>query len=193
VYDDGLGKHERGIALELLAIWLVRLLGLRFSSWRARSFYETGGGEVDVIAASDRIVYSRWQIQCKNTRSKIDVDTVAKEVGLTFLTHADVVLVLTTSGFTSAAIDYSNQVTELSRHYVILLDGADIAEVTADKSKIVDILNVKARRVFAKREIGRSAVGRSAETDGTLVGVDDLEENRPDDAADISVGSDLTP
>jgi site-specific DNA-methyltransferase (cytosine-N4-specific) len=147
-------KHVRGIALELFAVWIIRLLGLRFSKWRLRSFQATGGAEVDVMAASDKIVYSRWQMQCKNTKSKVTVDTVAKEVGLNFLTQADVIALITTGGFTGDAINYANQVTDNSRYYVILLDGEDIKRIVADRTKIVDILNVKARRVFAKKELG---------------------------------------
>lgn len=88
-------KHIKGKALELLAIWMIRLTGLRFTQWRLRSYQSTGGGEVDVLAASDRFVYSRWQIQCKNTK-KVDVDVLAKEIGITFVTGADIVMVVTT-------------------------------------------------------------------------------------------------
>jgi len=147
-------KHVRGIALELFAVWIIRLLGLRFSKWRLRSFQATGGAEVDVMAASDKIVYSRWQMQCKNIKGKVDVDTVAKEVGLTFLTQADVIALVTTGGFTSDAVNYASQVTDNSRYYVILLDGDDIRRIVEDQSRIVEILNIKARRVFAKKELG---------------------------------------
>lgn len=152
-------KYIRGKALELFAVWIVRLLGLRFSKWRAKNFKETGGGEVDVIAASDRVVYSRWQIQCKNTTSKVDVDIVAKEVGLTFLTKADVVMFVTTGECTANAVNYANQVTEVSRYYVILLDRHDIVRIVEDRSRIIEILNIKARRVFAKRELGLTEFG----------------------------------
>ncbi len=147
-------KYIRGIALELFAVWIIRLLGLRFSKWRLRSFQATGGAEVDVMAASDKIVYNRWQMQCKNIKGKVDVDTVAKEVGLTFLTQADVIALVTTGGFTADAVNYANQVTDNSRYYVILLDGDDIKRIVADRTRIVDILNIKARRVFAKKELG---------------------------------------
>jgi restriction endonuclease Mrr len=158
-----LDKHIRGKALELFAVWVVRLLGLRFSKWRAKNFKETGGGEVDVMAASDRVVYSRWQIQCKNTTSKVDVDIVAKEVGLTFITKADVVMFVTTGECTANAVNYANQVTEVSRYYVILLDGNDIARIVEDRARIIEILNIKARRVFAKRELGMTEFGDASD------------------------------
>lgn len=155
-------KHVKGKALELLAIWIIRLLGLRFSKWRLRSFQATGGAEVDVTAASDKIVYSRWQMQCKNTK-KVDVDVVAKEVGLTFLTHADVIAVVTTGKFTGDAVNYASQVTDNSRYYVILLDGNDIERIVEDRTKIIEILNIKARRVFAKKELGVTEFGEELE------------------------------
>jgi site-specific DNA-methyltransferase (cytosine-N4-specific) len=151
-------KHIKGKALELLAIWIIRLLGLRFSKWRLRSFQGTGGAEVDVTAASDKIVYSRWQMQCKNTK-KVDVDVIAKEVGLTFLTHADIIAVVTTGKFTGDAVNYASQVTDNSRYYVVLLDGDDIRRIVEDRTKIIEILNIKARRVFAKKELGVAEFG----------------------------------
>lgn len=149
-------KHVKGIALELFAIWILRLLGLRFSRWRLRHFQATGGGEVDAMAASDKIVYSRWQIQCKNQKNPVGVDVIAKEVGLSFVTKADIVMVITTSSFARDAINYANQVTDNSRYYVILLEGEDIARIVQDRTRIVDILNIKARRTFAKKELGMS-------------------------------------
>ena len=160
-------KYMKGIALEFFSVWLIRLLGLRFSAWRLRHYQSTGGGEVDVMAASDKIVYNRWQIQCKNQKSSVGVDVIAKEVGLTFLTKADIVMVVTTSEFAKDAINYANQVSDNSRYYVILLEGADIARIVEDRTRIVDILNLKARRTFAKKELGMN------DFDDTLV--DELE------------------
>lgn len=151
---DSEDKYEKGKALELLAVWLMRLLSIRFVEWRLRSYESTGGGEVDLMAASDKIVYSRWQIQCKNMTSPVSHKVIAREVGITFLTRADIVMVITTSRFTRSAIDYANLVSDESRYYVILLDKSDIEKVARDRSQIIDILNLKARRTFARRELG---------------------------------------
>lgn len=132
---------------------------MRFSRWRLRHWQATGGGEVDVLAASDKIIYNRWQIQCKNQQGRVGVDVIAKEVGLTFLTKADVVMVITTSKFASDAVNYANQVNDVSRYYVILLEGDDIQRIVQDRTRIVDILNLKARRTFAKRELGMTDLG----------------------------------
>jgi hypothetical protein len=89
----------------------------------------------------------------------VDVDTIAKEVGLTFLTKADVVMIVTTGGFSTDAVNYANQVTDTSRYYIILLDGDDINRIITDRSRIIEILNIKARRVFAKKELGLTEFG----------------------------------
>ena len=78
-------------------------------------------------------------------------------------TKADVVMLVTTGGFTTAAVDYANQVTDNSRYYIILLDNKDIARIIEDRARIVDILNVKARRVFAKKELGITEFGEEYE------------------------------
>ncbi|MCG3774912.1 MAG: hypothetical protein JW395_1737 [Nitrospira sp.] len=148
-------RHVKGKALELLAIWLIRLCSLRFTKWRKRDF-ETGHGEVDVLAASDTFVYSRWQVQCKNT-NKVDVDVIAKEIGMTFMTNADVVMVVTTGHFTNPAIEYAERLCMHSRYYIILLDGDHLARIRADRSSIIPILNRIARRAFVRREYGATA------------------------------------
>ena len=60
---------------------------------------------------------------------------------------------------TKMAMNCANQVNDVSRYYVILLEGDDIQRIVQDKTRIVDILNLKARRTFAKRELGMSDLG----------------------------------
>ena len=149
---DSSNKYKKGLALELLSIWIIRLLGLHFTGWRVRS-NETAGGEVDVLAANDKIVYNRWQIQCKNTRKTVDIGIVTKEIGLTFLTEADIVMIVTTSSFSSDAINYADKVMKNSRYYIILLDSDDLKKIIIDKTMIVEILNKKAEKVFLAKEV----------------------------------------
>ena len=137
---DNNDKHILGKALELLAIWMIRLTSLRFTKWCKRD-YETGQAEVDVLAASN---YHRWQIQCKNTK-RVDVDVLAKEVGMTFVTGADVVMIVTTGEFTPDAFQYAYRMMEMSRYYMILLQTEDIEAIKADKTSIIQILDKKAR------------------------------------------------
>lgn len=145
-------KHIKGKALELLAIWMIRLTSLRFTKWRKRD-YQTGQGEVDVLAASDRFVYHRWQIQCKNTK-RVDVEVLAKEVGMTFVTGADVVMIVTTGEFTRDALQYAYRMMEISRYYMVLIQKEDIEAIKEDRTNIIKILDRRARRVFAKKELG---------------------------------------
>ncbi|AFZ42995.1 DNA methylase N-4/N-6 domain protein [Halothece sp. PCC 7418] len=145
-------KHIKGKALELLAIWMIRLTSLRFTKWRKRDF-ETGKGEVDVLAASDRFVYHRWQIQCKNTK-RVDVEVLAKEIGMTFVTGADVVMIVTTGEFTRDAFQYAYRMMELSRYYMVLIQKEEIEAIKEDKTNIIKILDRRAKRVFAKKQLG---------------------------------------
>ena len=187
-------KHVRGIALELLAVWIIRLLGLRFSSWRLRHWQATGGGEVDVMAASDKIVYSRWQIQCKNnTKQNVDIDVIAKEVGLTFRTQADIIMVITTTKFTSDAVNFANQVTSNSRYYIILLEGDDIKRIAEDKTRIVDILNIKARRAFARRELGFTEFDEELSAGDALETEEDVERAIEEAATQMTLDFQDTP
>jgi len=70
--------HIRGLALEALAFKLMRIIDLDYVATRLRG-NATGGAEVDLLFESSRLVFSRWQVQCKNT-SRVTLDDVAKEV-----------------------------------------------------------------------------------------------------------------
>ena len=63
-------RHIRGLALEALAFKLMRLVDLAYVATRLRGS-ATGGAEVDLVFQSARLVFSRWQVQCKNTDSGI--------------------------------------------------------------------------------------------------------------------------
>lgn len=87
-------KHTKGLALEALAFKLMRLIDLDYVATRLRGA-ATGGAEVDVIFDSSRLVYSRWQVQCKNTGT-VSLDDVAKEVGLTHFLKSNVIVMVST-------------------------------------------------------------------------------------------------
>ena len=72
---DSVNTHVRGLALEALAFKLMRLIDLTYVDTRLRGT-ATGGAEVDLVFESARLVFSRWQIQCKNT-SRVSLDDVA--------------------------------------------------------------------------------------------------------------------
>ncbi|NJL05433.1 MAG: hypothetical protein HC911_11155 [Chloroflexaceae bacterium] len=57
-------RHIAGLALEALGFKLMRLIDMDYIATRLRG-KATGGAEVDLIFESTRLVYSRWQVQCK--------------------------------------------------------------------------------------------------------------------------------
>ena len=81
---------------------------------------------------------------------------LAKEIGMTFVTGADVVMVVTAGEFTRNAFQYASRMMEVSRYYMILLQRDDLEAIKQDKTNIINILDRQARRVFAKKELGMS-------------------------------------
>ena len=59
-------RYRSGLALEALAFKIMRLLDMTYVATRLRA-NQTGGAEVDLVFESARLVFFRWQIQCKNT------------------------------------------------------------------------------------------------------------------------------
>ncbi|MFD2030973.1 hypothetical protein ACFSKM_12980 [Ancylobacter dichloromethanicus] len=59
-------RYTAGMALEALAFKLMRSLAMDYVATRLRAS-STGGAEIDLIFQSSRLVYSRWQVQCKKT------------------------------------------------------------------------------------------------------------------------------
>lgn len=144
-------KHIKGKALELLAIYFARLIDLDFKGWRIRS-EDTGGAEVDVIVEGARLIFSRWQIQAKNTKI-VRLDDVAKEVGLsiTFI-YSNVVMLVTTGDFTKDAYDYAHHVMKTCNLNVILLNGTELEYISRDATNIVSVLNRKAEQTMVLKE-----------------------------------------
>lgn len=144
-------KHVKGRALELLTIYLTRLIDLDFKGWRTRSA-DTGGAEVDVIVEGARLIFSRWQIQAKNTRI-VRLGDIAKEVGLslTFI-YSNVVMIVTTGDFTRDAYSYTQHVMRTCNLNVILLNGSELRRISQDPTNVVTILNSKAEQAMKVKE-----------------------------------------
>jgi Restriction endonuclease len=101
-------RYVAGLALEALAFKLMRLLDMTYVATRLRAS-ATGGAEVDLIFESARLVFSRWQIQCKNA-SRVSLDDVAKEVGLTHFLKSNVIVIVSTGEIDSNAMAYADAV-----------------------------------------------------------------------------------
>jgi hypothetical protein len=118
-------KHKRGLALELLALRMILDLRLEPRAFRLLS-KETGFAEVDVSAEGAHLVFSRWTFQCKNrpeTKAKVGVSEVAKEVGIAVYMKAHVVAMVTTSGFTPKAYEYAREVSQATHLQFVFVSG----------------------------------------------------------------------
>ena len=140
---DSRDRYVAGLALEALAFKLMRLLDMTYVATRL-SAKATGGAEVDLIFESARLVFSRWQIQCKNT-ARVSLDDVAKEVGLTHFLKSTVIIVVTTGEIGAEARRYANKIMRDSNLAVVMLDGADLAMINKNPAAIVDVFNREAR------------------------------------------------
>jgi hypothetical protein len=112
--------HTKGIALELLAIRIAIDLSLTPTRLRERGV-TTGGAEVDLVAEGAHLHFSRWLLQCKNTR-KVHVAALAKEVGMAVLLKAHVVVIVTTGTFSPAVETYAKELAATTPLQVVLVD-----------------------------------------------------------------------
>lgn len=136
-------RYVSGLALEALAFKLMRLLDMTYVATRLRA-QATGGAEVDLIFESARLVFSRWQVQCKNT-GRVSLDDVAKEVGLTHFLKSNVIVVVTTGEIGAEARRYANKVMRDSNLAIVMLDGGDLAAIKSNAPAIIDVFNREAR------------------------------------------------
>jgi hypothetical protein len=144
-------RYVAGLALEALAFKLMRSLGMDYVATRLRAS-ATGGAEVDLIFHSARLVYSRWQVQCKNT-GRVALDDVAKEVGLTHFIKSTVIVIVTTGEIGAEARRYANKIMADSNLAIVMLDRADLEAITANAAYIVDALRREAEHAMTLKKI----------------------------------------
>lgn len=143
--------YTKGIALEALAFKLLRILGLDYLATRVRA-EATGGNEVDLLFHSDRLIYSRWQIQCKNT-NKVSIDYVAREVGLAQILYSNVVVLITTGTVSPKAKKYANHIMKNSNLNIVFVDKDDIQMIAKDPVAIIDIFDREAKKTMQLKKI----------------------------------------
>lgn len=144
-------KHIRGLALEALAFYLMRLIDLTYVATRLRGS-ATGGAEVDLIFEGIRLIFSRWQIQCKNT-ARVSLDDVAKEVGLTHMLKSNVIVIVSTGGIGSEAHRYSRHVMNTSNLDIILIDREDLNRISVNPTFIADVLEREAKHAMQIKKL----------------------------------------
>lgn len=139
--------YKKGLALEAFAIKVMKIIGLDFLKTRYRDI-QVGGAEVDVLFDSTRLLYTRWQVQCKNTAT-VTIDQVAKEVGLSHMLKSNAIVMMTTGHLTADAKTYAHRIMEDLNLCILMLEKEDIEEIITEPTRIVDIFNRQAR--FAKK------------------------------------------
>ncbi len=122
IYEDleSSDTYVKGVALELLALRIASDLTLTPTRLRERGT-TTGGAEVDLIAEAAHLHFSRWLLQCKNTKS-VGVSALAKEVGMAVLLKAHVVVMVTTGKFSSSVVTYADELASTNQLQAVLLD-----------------------------------------------------------------------
>lgn len=152
---DAEDKQIRGLALEAMAFKLMRLLDMDYVATRLRG-HETGGAEIDVVFQSTRLIFSRWQVQCKNTQA-VSLDDVAKEVGLTHFLKSNAIVIVSTGKIGGEARRYANKVMKDSNLCIVMVDFADLASIREDPSHIVSVFNREARFAMTLKKLDTGA------------------------------------
>lgn len=170
---DGGTTYEKGLALELLAIKIGRLLNLEYTAWRARG-RNTSGNEVDVVMDSVDITFQRWQIQCKNTNRKLSIDDVTREVGIARRLRTDLILIIGREGVTSDARKFADLTMTDENLSIVFLDDDDIMRLDSSPDHLLDKLRGEARRAKSFKRLG----------DGQLVEVSERMVKDSEDESD---------
>ncbi len=144
-------RHIRGLALEALTFRLMRLIDLTYVATRLRG-HATGGAEVDLIFESARLVFSRWQVQCKNT-ARVSLDDVAKEVGLTHFLKSNAVVMVSTGRIGPEARRYANRIMADSNLCIVMIDGDDLTAIETRPAAIVDVFGREAHHAMKLKRL----------------------------------------
>lgn len=139
-------RYIAGLALEALAFKIMRMIDLSYVATRLRGS-QTGGAEVDLIFQGTRLVFSRWQVQCKNT-SRVALDDVAKEVGLTHFLKSNVIVIVSTGDIGGEARRYANKIMSDSNLCIVMVDAADLDLIKAQPPAIIDVFTREARHAM---------------------------------------------
>jgi site-specific DNA-methyltransferase (cytosine-N4-specific) len=144
-------RHIAGLALEGLAFKLMRMLDMDYVATRLRAA-ATGGAEVDLVFESAHLVFARWQVQCKNTK-RIELDDVAKEVGLTHFLKSNAIIMVGTGAIGREARRFANRIMAESNLCVVMLDGADLAAIRDNPSHLVDAFVREAKHAMDLKKL----------------------------------------
>lgn len=144
-------RYIAGLALEALAFKVMRMLDMTYVATRLRA-NQTGGAEVDLVFENARLVFSRWQIQCKNT-ARVSLDDVAKEVGLTHFLKSNAIVIVTTGDIGSEARRYANKIMADSNLAIVMLDGGDLKAIGESPANIIRAFQREARHAMNLKKL----------------------------------------
>lgn len=147
--------HEKGVALETLAIKIGRLLGLTFVGWRVRG-RKTGGSEVDVVFDQIGKLFNRVQIQCKNTQSQIETKHIAREVGISRMLQTNTILMIARGGVSGDAIQFANRVMRHENIAIMFLTADDVEKLDEDVTHLLHVLRGESRRISNLKRLGEA-------------------------------------
>lgn len=143
---DSDSTYEKGTALETMAIKIGRLIGLDFVGWRVRSV-ETNGSEVDVVMDDVGKAFTRWQIQCKNTKKEITRDHVSREVGIARTLQTNVLLMIGRGGVSKGAELFASQVMQSENITILFLTGDELEQLDERPDVMMHELRGQSKRV----------------------------------------------
>jgi hypothetical protein len=170
---DADSTHEKGVALETLAVKTGRLLGLDFAGWRLRG-QRTGGSEVDVVMDQAGITFNRWQIQCKNTKSQIRAKQIAREVGIARLIQTNTILMIVRGGVSEDGRRYANRVMNHENIAIMFITDDDIEKIAEDTDHLLTVLRGESDRIAKLKQLDDNDVDPAR--DATSVSDDAVRE-----------------
>ena len=151
---DSDSTHEKGVALETLAIKIGRLLGLSFVGWRVRG-RKTGGSEVDVVMDDIGELFNRVQIQCKNTNSQLQTKHVAREVGISRMLQTITILMIARGGVSAEARQFANRVMRHENIAIMFITGEDLERLDERADHLLHVLKGEARKTSNLKHLDR--------------------------------------
>ena len=144
-------RYRAGLALEAMAFKIMRMLDMTYVATRLRAD-RTGGAEVDLVFESARLVFTRWQIQCKNT-ARVALDDVAKEVGLTHFLKSNAIVMVTTGEIGGEARRYANRIMAESSLAIVMLDGGDLTSIGRNPAAILRAFEREAQHAMKLKKL----------------------------------------
>jgi len=101
------------------------------------------------------LIFSRWQIQCKNT-SEATLEDIAKELGLAQIIKTNIIMIVTTGRIGDKARAFAERITRETNHQIVLLHKIHLEKLKKDPTEIVDILSIQSEQAM---ELKRNQIG----------------------------------